>query len=218
MIIYKFVTASNFREYWQSYLDGNIYFQSWKNYNDPAEGYFFFAPNQNAQQESAKTITSMKDTYTTACFASSCTHMLLWSHYAKDHKGVCLEYEVNERTLQRSGIQLKKICYARKIPLLSQQASDRDNTLTFLTTKLWFWEHESEIRLLREDGRDGQHRIGTLKKVILGKRFEMPPWTFDQAPNEDIIGSLRARKVQIHKADIDTNTYEIKHSATRQHG
>lgn len=30
-----------------------------------------------------------------ACFTESCTNFLMWSHYARGHTGVCLEFEVN---------------------------------------------------------------------------------------------------------------------------
>ena len=91
--LFWYRSRENFAKYIDNYLQGKIHFSSWRNVNDPMEGYFTYYP----QYDVISQLISEKNKYKICCFSKSYSNFLLWSHYAKDHKGVCLEYEFDTR-------------------------------------------------------------------------------------------------------------------------
>lgn len=216
MILYKFLSDTNFRTYWSSYSTGHFYFSSWRKFNDPMEGFFSYVANRPSQTAAAWNITSQKDQFTVLCMAEEKSHMLMWSHYAQDHKGVCLEVEIDDALLLTNGICLEKVKYPNRIPILSQSGSPQKQAKRMLTRKLFFWRYEKEHRLLAQSTTPALHQIGTLKKVIFGKRFGFSPG--EEGLRSSMISQLRSNNVSIHQADFDFQTYRIESQQTNRYG
>lgn len=96
----------------------------------------------------------MKD-YGICCFSQNENSILMWSHYANKHKGVCLKFDINmdKRTFSTPfKINYKKhlpkfnyikyrLDYNFKKALLAQYA---------LGTKHKIWKYEDEVRIIKE--------------------------------------------------------------------
>ncbi len=114
------------------------------------------------------------------CFSANWTNPLLWSHYASNHKGICLGFD-----LKRSEVQC--VVYKRKRQRL-RSSSDADplsissvrNLL--LRTKFIGWKYEQECRRfvdLSKAKQEGKLHFSPfdeglcLKEVILGERNDL---------------------------------------------
>ena len=78
------------------------------------------------------------------------SNVLMWAHYANEHKGVCIKYKFSPNfveTVERRTTRFREIIYHdRDIPFdLNSSSIDTDQALC---TKLKDWEYENEVRLI----------------------------------------------------------------------
>ena len=117
-------------------------------------------------------------TYGVVCFSASPTQMLLWSHYADGHRGVCLEFDTDERPI-RGWKHYTYIpvgyCEDRTIDVLGLGFDAA--FIALLSTKGSAWAYEQEYRLITLRGPGPQPaRLAALTGVFLGSRLhESPP-------------------------------------------
>ena len=113
------------------------------------------------------------------CLSKTKGNLLLWSHYADQHRGFCIGYD--RRALQSSlhlsnpAVGLCKVNYATHYPSLHpDKLSNEEQGLQTLTTKFVDWQYEQEYRfiLVRQPGRDDPREYPidrrALHSVILG--------------------------------------------------
>lgn len=87
-----------------------------------------------------------------ACFCESPFEILMWSHYANNHKGICIEYDFD--MLPNSLELIQPVRYTRMYPKLnlknvfSGHINYWDYLKTSLTTKYTDWKYEKEWRLI----------------------------------------------------------------------
>jgi len=88
------------------------------------------------------------------CFSTAPDALLMWAHYSDSHRGICLEYEVDEETMQG---QFMRVRYEDEVPTLDDIRASADGTLeikiedearTFLT-KSPDWSYEQEFRTFK---------------------------------------------------------------------
>lgn len=105
-----------------------------------------------------KHIGPMKDSYNFYRIRSFCMdgkesraveNVLMWSHYAEDHKGFCIEYEFDEGFVDSyPHAYFRHIQYAKEgQPIDLSQKYPIDTNLAFFT-KSSKWGYENEVRLL----------------------------------------------------------------------
>jgi len=220
MKLYKFLKPDRFLEYWETSLLGKTWFASWSQFNDPMEGWFSYVPNRGSQQQQAWDITQGKGQYTVCCFSRRSDHMLMWSHYTDEHRGVCLEFNIDESLLNGQRILARRVVYPSRLPALAARGTPQEQAIRFLTRKLYFWRYEAEFRLLAPDSDPGLHQVGELMKVIFGKRFSFGSANVGRtsAQQGTIISQLRSSGVEICAANIDGQTYSVTHEPTRKYG
>jgi hypothetical protein len=120
------------------------------------------------------------------CFSETNDDILLWSHYADKHSGVCLEFAVQQDDLLKE--KTAKVNYSREYPDLNffdvvnarekgelTENQERDLTTALFLTKSEHWRYEKEWRTVeipKSQSFRGQHRISprALSGVILGCR------------------------------------------------
>lgn len=101
------------------------------------------------------------------CVSTRGDDILLWSHYADSHRGVCLEFDGTFAFMA----QAQKVTYSSDRSPINPYADDRETMLTkALLTKSAQWSYESEWRLIRHDGGPGVvcFRPQNLTGIILG--------------------------------------------------
>lgn len=102
--------------------------------------------------------------------------LLLWSHYANDHKGICIEYDiVNEPSEVRAF--LLPIIYSDtvyKVGLFEELTSLRKIGSTLIKAKDWEYENEWRLAFLRQDNEiPSKLIVSKPKAVYLGTRFHL---------------------------------------------
>ena len=74
------------------------------------------------------------------CFSENKYDPVQWAHYADNHKGVCLGFDIPEN-------KLNKVKYVSS-RLAKSTLDDPEKMKTLLTTKFKHWEYEKEYRLV----------------------------------------------------------------------
>ncbi|MCS6116231.1 DUF2971 domain-containing protein [Shewanella baltica] len=111
--------------------------------------------------------------------ANSNTNLLMWSHYAAEHKGMCLEFERNADTKLSDSEAAKPIHYTDNHPTLSAKALlNQVDTLSsqrrILYSKSKHWEYEQEWRHIVEYGNQLHSWPAPLIAVYFGCKAEEP--------------------------------------------
>lgn len=107
--------------------------------------------------------------------------VLMWSHYADCHRGICLEFRPLTRDSTAPHIPEKTyfefafpITYSAERPVISVPVADKAGTLErTVLTKADFWQYEKEWRLIDNTGEAGPRPFPPecLDAVILGARM-----------------------------------------------
>lgn len=112
------------------------------------------------------------------CFSRNWDNLLLWSHYAASHTGVCLGFEVFEDG-STGNLDTDVLYQPSPLKISCPEDVDFDLANRMLRTKYESWSYEQEVRMFvgLEDPPDanGIHWISfdahlVLKEVIVGAR------------------------------------------------
>lgn len=200
--IYKYMSMDSFLNYFMTNI--SLFFDSVENYNDPYESHYVLWTAEDKIDYKMDEILHKKDEeirqklfkcYKTTCFSLELNNILMWAHYADNHKGVCLEFEIEEfdKNYNLSGTEIfknglleneifKEITY-NSLPLIKyyhylQSFTDDDNKDVpfheILTTKSSCWEYEKEWRYIIPDKNGTLKEINkkSLKSIIFGYKSD----------------------------------------------
>lgn len=105
------------------------------------------------------------------CFSTSnCDMILMFSHYADRHRGVCLQFEIDDDDTndEISPFFGRRVDYQKKIPIFNSS----NDAHTTLLTKYKKWKYEQEYRIFKvvksDDERIMKYKLGQLKGAIFG--------------------------------------------------
>jgi hypothetical protein len=91
--------------------------------------------------------TEIQKRYRVYCLTTKSADTLMWSHYAENHTGVCLEYRCDNDVL---GSALEVI-YCNAYPSLDLADNEPDGALLPMLTKAEDWTYEEEYRLIAQE-------------------------------------------------------------------
>ena len=152
-------------------------------------------------------------------------NILMWSHYAENHYGFCLEFEFKKIPITTQDYIMKPVNYVTKFPLLDIDKInnkteyiigsdpkikleidwDNPNLKKVIFTKSKCWEYEKEWRILLQQGGREVDYIGDLKEVIFGLRCE------NKVQNNIIKAVCKYSKdVVFKRVKIQSNSYILK--------
>jgi hypothetical protein len=115
---------------------------------------------------------NLRKSYCIACFSEINNSILMWSHYADKHKGICLKFDWKIHEAYFKGYKVK---YRNKIPEASLKNKVLDATEIFLT-KLNHWRYERELRsiaLVEEGLQIAKFNPLALKGIIFGEKVDL---------------------------------------------
>jgi hypothetical protein len=204
MKIYKFHTVNTNllhslrkKEHWCSRIDL---------LNDPYELHFIDRTENEVYKNFTKGIC-------VCCFSKNMNEILMWSHYADNHKGVCLEFEIDEEKFKETLMEMK---YDNNLTILDKvelhdNGSLKLNTETngkFIITKFKNWEYEQELRItivpkdLEKPGTVAKF-LGDLTAIYFGKRTSKD--------DMDLVkfNSTHFEKLKFFQVDLDTDVMKI---------
>lgn len=141
------------------------------------------------------------------CLTPDPRSILMWSHYADNHKGICLEFGTDNELFQRA----LNVIYRSEYPLWTPHQVAREGATDMILTKAADWSYENESRLigtpdpsgspLSLDGEYLRLPRGALKSIIAGCKA-----------NNDAISKLvlkHAPHLPVKRAVREENHYRL---------
>lgn len=155
------------------------------------------------------------DKYGICCLSRNPLNLLMWAHYAKDHKGFVIEFAIPTKANfpdSYSSEQIRSYCaqllfplsvkYEEEKPVITSGDGEETQNKKFLT-KGKDWEYEQEERVIDSIRGYGVHtydRKQILKSVIAGMR--MSDDDFAVLKNAvDTVNKEQGMNVTVHKAE-----------------
>lgn len=126
--------------------------------------------------------------------------ILMWSHYANNHSGICIGFYAEELEKIAS---LNPVAYSNKFPIISALESETlESMIPSIYTKAKDWNYEKEYRLFNISHLnlfdDEKRKIRIPDKcfadIILGL-------TFDETKINDIKKALQKKKIPVYKIE-----------------
>jgi hypothetical protein len=124
------------------------------------------------------------------CFSEQENEILMWSHYANGHKGICLKFDWN---IHPDYFQGDKVIYDNKLHTIEYSSTQKfhNEIKRVVLTKLERWSYEKEIRSVVEIGASGKRNLSFNPKALVGIIFG------DKVNIDDI--QLIKRTVSLHE-------------------
>ncbi|MBT0654323.1 DUF2971 domain-containing protein [Geomobilimonas luticola] len=138
--------------------------------------------------------------------SATSTNILLWSHYAASHTGICLKF-LAESTTPFFGLA-QQVNYKEDYPEVDLLAhSPDDQVQSFLLTKAIDWAYEEEWRIIGHNKGSGPKFFPEefLLEVIFGARMK-------QEDKEEVLSwlSKRNKPVQVSQASLSPGSFSLK--------
>lgn len=143
----------------------------------------------------------------TCCFSTKNDDILLWSHYAEQHKGLSIAF--NTESLCSRGLDFKEINYVNKrVQIPSADDISTSFISNLITSKAKHWKYEKEWRLIMYDaGKINSIDIDptAIESIYLGLRV-----TDDQSDAIKRIRDNIYKQAKIKRAKMDNETFKLR--------
>lgn len=151
-----------------------------------------------------------------SCFSelSNLNSILMWSHYANQHRGFCVEYDYREiNRLRIKDNTIIPILYSDKPNICEVKIDTRVEILQYQLgiafTKSTEWEYEKEWRLIEINDEDQKGKNGFLIPFVRPKRIYMGCRISDQL-REDIIKYCYANNIDLYQMKLVSGTFRLE--------
>jgi hypothetical protein len=107
--------------------------------------------------------------YRVYCLAPDAGNLLMWAHYADNHRGVCLEFSLCNDVLCAA----LRCEYLSTFPVMKAYAQGDEDNLRILLAKADVWAYEREYRLVAQERSEAIAEADTL--MTDGGMLKLPP-------------------------------------------
>ena len=207
-----------------------LWFDSFKNYNDPYEGkcnvlkdyteseiclrlrQLGRVPNMSYEEirptcnnAIAVALKENEEETRICCFTSKNDDLLMWAHYADAYRGVCLEFDTAE-LVDSLDMSLVHVRYEKEYPIVDFLFKMDAVTMQQLFTKAKVWEYEDEYRFISpyRIANKQPFEISALKSVIIGCKCDINSDAFKR------LLRLLPAHVKIRQSIMDSSEYKLK--------
>ncbi|MEZ4972853.1 MAG: DUF2971 domain-containing protein [Cyclobacteriaceae bacterium] len=145
---------------------------------------------------------SMLNYFGICCFTNDKDDLLLWSHYADGHKGVCLGFDYDLMT--KKFPQFDEVDY-NDDPFhfdIKNATKSVSNTILRKSTK---WKYEGEIRFLMERSKRAAFYLDALAEVNFGSKCKPR----DMLNIQYLVTKLGYKNCQFYKAGVNKKEFKI---------
>lgn len=201
-MLYKYKSDENM-EYIYDILENNrFYLAKREELNDPLEGassmdfgfagssYYVGTPQMHTQYE------DILNEYRVLSLSEENDNVVMWSHYANNYKGVCIETCCNERVKE-----IKPVHYTRVIQHVSHKSFE-DTASKLLFFKAKEWNYECEWRYISKENYL-KIKEGEITKIFIGYRT-------DPDNIRRLIEICMKQKIEIFIAMINPYEYRVE--------
>ena len=98
-------------------------------------------------QLSGEMASSIDEQYRVYCLGPDPKNLLMWSHYADSHHGICLEFSLSNKIFCAA----LKCEYSSAYPIMKVHDDSNDAVLVSLLAKSDVWSYEKEYRLIVQE-------------------------------------------------------------------
>lgn len=200
---YRSLTGKN-REYAQRAIaETEIYFPRCTEFNDPFDCRLNvrgeFDPTQKQQMERAT------ESIGIFCLSARNDSLLMWSHYADGHRGICLEFSTSQDQL--FGCRLDPVVYEEHPELFVGDTINLDWARKYLTTKARDWSYEQEWRIMYSTPGAQTAPPKELSAVILGCSISI-------SDRQEVVEWVSARRVptRVYQAGREEGAFRLRFS------
>jgi hypothetical protein len=164
--------------------------------------------DENHKKIDGKKFSKITNSFGIACFSSFMNNQLMWSHYADNHRGICLIYKpsIDSSGLLSSSHEIQYSEYYPKVRLVELASMGDVAVSKLLLTKSKVWVYENEFRILLPYAAEKTLRYdpAALIGVILGARISI-----DQA--REVCNWVRNHpsKPIIHQAELNNDKFGV---------
>ncbi len=138
------------------------------------------------------------------CVSTRDDDILMWSHYAFNHRGVCFGFRTTGDSILRDA---QPVEYSDEYPLIDYfRMTKEQRARRMLLTKAGRWQYEKEWRVLHTEGGPGLevYPVGMLVRLILGCAIRL-------ADRNEIIALASAlpQPPSVHQAKRSTSAFAL---------
>jgi Protein of unknown function (DUF2971) len=137
------------------------------------------------------------------CLSQEPDNILLWSHYADNHCGVCLKFDILQ-DLDFFSTPLKVI-YDDIYPVYNHMTQELEIIKKMIQTKFKLWKYEKEIRIFKMEKKLYNFNKSALTEIIFG--CNTPQLEIDRIKNLAIANGYGHLKY--HKAKKQNRVYGL---------
>jgi hypothetical protein len=189
---------------------GYLYHNHFANFNDPFDCNINLIDFNVGTKEYLGTMSEFQDRLNRigiCCFAGTNDSTLMWSHYADNHSGFCLEFKTNKSP---RGINPLNVVYKNGFIQASYHKHKEDAITHLLYSKSICWKYEGELRSIITNVKSESNRCvaydrDELLSVYLGSRCRQEI----TERIKDIIKHYHVG-VKLYKAKLSQNSFEMK--------
>jgi hypothetical protein len=208
--------------------NNSLYFNSPNNFNDPfdcdvvvngfqknlrrflhnintekKEQYAVFNKKNTNLEDLYQAVVEAKNNLGICCFTKDNSNLLMWAHYADNHKGVCLKFDIYEdKEIFDDPLTVKYSAYK---PLLdANKLQDIDHIKNVFTTKSKHWKYEKEIRFMFNHKGLRKFKKASLKAIYLGYKLN----DMDKEIIESLLFNGYNKTIK-YKADVDEDNFKL---------
>lgn len=191
--LYKYRSLENLDRFLDIILDKKLYGALYKEMNDPMEGYFLYDNNQDRDviEERYKEKSKIY-----ICSLSRKSNIgLMWSHYADQNRGCCIEVEVTSKTWERLNVK-----YEEKIIHIDKNSKIQD----ILSVKGKMWENEDEVRYISPEIDNSKRRpllAVKINKVIFGCKVGVKKYNHLKKLITALNPNIKIEKIKVEDLD-----------------
>lgn len=178
-----------------------------EDFNDPYDSSFNISIKANNEIERQLLdqiiYTPAKRSMRICCFSESIESMLMWTHYANEHKGFAIEYGPHEKT--SFALQLWPVFYRDKFFDISKYLTRiRSNLIPILPAlhKAFDWKYEKEWRLIIPGQQGDSLKVPRPKAIYMGSNV---------CPDieRDLKEIAFERKIKLYRMNHDRNEFKM---------
>ncbi|OCH36196.1 DUF2971 domain-containing protein [Aliivibrio fischeri] len=146
-------------------------------------------------------------------------NQVMWSHYADEHRGLCIEFDIPKIMKLNNVLSLARVTYQSELPelklvktfapnsdaLFIASAIDTSMFMNILTTKDVTWRYENEIRIIKP-------QYGAIKftpDCIVSISFGIRTTERDMLSVKRLLSSQLYSHIKWYKAKKSTVTYSL---------
>ncbi len=164
-----------------------------------------------SRESLSKMNTMLRDSIKLTCFSERNNSLLMWSHYADSHKGICIEYDI--KGLQENDLRRRlfyPVIYSETLfDSTDYFISKKQTPFLFLVASLYKskeWAYEEEWRLILAHGiweTEGKFRMPMPSAIYLGAKC------FEHKNVKKIILIARKKNISLYKMETETNSFNL---------